>query len=260
MKILNLDYKDVYNKCRLTDSRITRITKNDKVKHVDIIIEYEDYEIILELNRNFKGNIIRNLVYGMTRIVDCYKKYDYIDRKDYQKNYYNEKIKVIVVNLNWEKVDIINKKLINNSEIIHGMIWNKRILLKVINVPLDKYANMPYNEVKEQERFYKLLTITKIEDLNKIEKDEPLTKEYIKKLIKLCKNEKYIKEVEIMTEGMERYFLDQQAYEMGEEKGIEKNQHNIVLNMYKEKMNINLISKIVNIPINKVKEIINSNK
>ena len=54
MKILNLDYKDVYNKCRLTDSRITRISKNDKVKHVDIIIEYEDYEIILELNRRFK--------------------------------------------------------------------------------------------------------------------------------------------------------------------------------------------------------------
>ena len=54
MKILNLDYKDVHNKCKLSDSRITRISKNDKVKHVDIIIEYEDYEIILELNRRFK--------------------------------------------------------------------------------------------------------------------------------------------------------------------------------------------------------------
>ena len=260
MKILNLDYKDVHNKCKLSDSRITRISKNDKVKHVDIIIEYEDYEIILELNRNFKGNIIRNLVYGMTRIVDCYKKYDYIDRKEYQKNYYNEKIKVIVVNLNWEKVDIINKKLINNFETIHGMIWSKRILLKVINVPLDKYANMPYNEIKEQERFYKLLTITKIEDLNKIVKDEPLTKEYINKLIKLCKDEKYLKEVEIMTEGMERYFLDQQAYEMGEEKGIEKRDNDIVLNMYEEKFDLKSISRITKLSINKIKEIINNNK
>ena len=262
MKILNLDYKDVHNKCKLIDSRITRISNNDKVKHVDIIIEYEDYEIILELNRNFKGNIIRNLVYGMTRIVDCYKKYDYIDRKDYQKNYYNEKIKVIIVNLNWERENVLTKKLINNSEIIHGMIWSKRILLKVINVPLDKYANMPYNEVKEKERFYKLLTITKIEDLNKIVKDEPLTKEYINKLIKLCKDEKYLKEVEDMTEGMEKYFLDQQAYEMGEEKGInigiEKNQHNIVLNMYKDNVPFKTISKYTKLSINKIKEIINN--
>ena len=113
----------------------------------------------------------------MTRIVDCYKKYDYIDRKDYQKNYYNEKIKVIVVNLNWEEEKIKNKKLVHISEIIHGMIWSKRMLLKVINIPLDKYANMPYNEIERKDRFYKLLTITDKNELDQIVKDEPLTKE-----------------------------------------------------------------------------------
>ena len=63
-----------------------------------------------------------------------------------------------------------------------------------------------------------------------------------------------------MTESMDRYFMEMEAFDAGEqsgiEKGIEKEKQNTVLNMYEEKMNINLISKIVNIPINKVKEII----
>ena len=63
---------------------------------------------------------------------------------------------------------------------------------------------MPYNEIKEKERFYKLLTITNVEELDKIEKDEKYMKE----------------EANIMTEVIERYFIEQEAYEMEEEKGI----------------------------------------
>ena len=37
MCILNLDYEDVHNKCNLIDTRTTRISKNDKIKHVDTI-------------------------------------------------------------------------------------------------------------------------------------------------------------------------------------------------------------------------------
>ena len=73
-----------------------------------------------------------------------------------------------------------------------------------LNIPLDKYAYMSHNEIKEKERFYKLLTINNVEELDKI-----------------VKNEKYMKEeVEIMTEVIERYFIEQETYEMEEEKGI----------------------------------------
>jgi len=59
-----------------------------------------------------------------------------------------------------------------------------------------------------------------------------------------------------MTEGMERYFLDQQAYGMGEE----KKENDIVLNMYKDKVWFKTISKYTKLSIDKIKEIINSNK
>ena len=74
IKILNLSYKNVHDNCRVIDSRITRALKKDRIKYVDLVIAYQDYEIILELNRNFIGNIIRNIIYGMTRLVTFYKK------------------------------------------------------------------------------------------------------------------------------------------------------------------------------------------
>ena len=262
MNILNLSYDEVHNNCKVLDSRITRVFKKDRIKYVDLIIKYEEYEIILELNRNFTGNIIRNIIYGMTRIVSFYQKFKSKNKLEYKKKYYNDKKKIIVVNLNWEKVDIINKKLIENIEELHGLIWNKKSsLFKVINISLDKYANMPYNEIKKRDRFYKLLTIDNNEELELILKDEPLIEEYVNKLKILSKDEKY--KEEIMTESMDRYFMEMEAFDAGElqgiEKGIEKEKQNTILNMYKEKMNINLISKIVNIPINKVKEIIQNN-
>ena len=265
MNILNLSYDKVHNKCMIIDSRITRTFKKDRIKYVDLIIVYQEYEIILELNNNFLGNIIRNIVYGMTRIVTYYQKYKYKNNKDYKKNYYKDKKKVILINLNWESENTINKKLVDSIEKINGLIWNRKSLLfKVINVPLDKYANMPYNEVKKRDRFYKLLTIDNNKELEIILKDEPLIEEYVKKIKELSRDKKY-REV-IMTEAMDRYFMEMEAYEAGEYlgmekgigKGIEKEKQNTIMNMYKEKMSINLISKIVNIPVNKVKEIINS--
>ena len=263
IKILNLSYKDVHGNCKVLDSRITRVFKKDRIKYVDLIIMYQEYEIILELNQNFTGNIIRNIIYGMTRIVTFYQKYNNKNRKEYKNNYYKEKKKIILVNLNWEKEDIINKKLIENIEELHGLLWNRRnSLFKVINIALDKYANMPYNEIKKRERFYKLLTIDNEEEIDKFIKDEPLIEEYAFKLKILSKDEKY--KEEIMTEAMDRYFMEMEAFDAGEqsgiEKGIEKEKQDTVLNMYEDKVPFKTISKYTKLSVDKIKEIINSRK
>ena len=62
MQILGLSYDDVHGNCKVLDSRITRVFKKDRIKYVDLVIGYQDYEIILELNRNFIGNIIKNIM------------------------------------------------------------------------------------------------------------------------------------------------------------------------------------------------------
>ena len=201
----------------------------------------------------------------MTRIVTYYQKYKYKNKKEYKNNYYIDKKKVILINLNWEVENIINKKLVDSIEKINGLIWNRKSLLfKVINVPLDKYANMPYNEVKKRDRFYKLLTINNNKELEKILKDEPLIEEYVKKIKELSQDKKY-KEV-IMTEAMDRYFMEMEAYEAGEYFGVEKGivkgenkkEQDIVLNMYDNKVPFKTISKYTKLSIDKIKEIVNS--
>ena len=123
---------------------------------------------------------------------------------------------------------------------------------------------MPYNKVKKRDRFYKLLTIDNIVELEKMVKEEPLIKDYANKLKELSKDEKY--KEEIMTEAMDKYFMEMEAYEAGEERGIkqgieqgiEKNQQNIVLNMYEDKVSFKTISKYTKLSIDKIKEIVNN--
>ena len=131
-----------------------------------------------------------------------------------------------------------------------------------MNIALDKYANMPYNEIKKRERFYKLLTIDNKEELDKILEEEPLIEEYVNKLKILSKNNKYREEV--MTEAMDRYFMEMEAFDAGEqsgiEKGIEKEKQNIILSMYEDKVPFKTISKYTKLSIDKIKEIINNKK
>ena len=67
-----------------------------------------------------------------------------------------------------------------------------------------------------------------------------------------------------MTESMDRYFMEMEAFDAGEqsgiEKGIEKKENDIVLNMYEEKFDLKSISKITKLSIDKIKEIINNRK
>jgi len=265
-QILDISYEEVKGKCLVKDSRTTRASNSDKIKYVDTIIGYKEYEIILELNRNFTGSLIRNINYGLTRIVNFYKKYKYsgkskkIKKNIKRKNNYKELIRVIVVNLNWlpETRKKIPKYHKNVDEVYAYFDKNRGILFKVISVMLDKYANMPYNEIKKNERFYKLLTINNKEDLLEFTKDEPLLETYVNKLIEYSKNNK-IKE-ENMSQAEEDYFIAREDYEVGVEDGIEQKERSIVLNMYNRRYDLKSISEVLNLSVNKVKEIIDSNK
>ena len=115
---------------------------------------------------------------------------------------------------------------------------------------------MLHNEVEKRDRFYKLLTINNLDELNLMLKDEPLIEEYVFKLKMLSKDSKY--KEEIMTEAMDRYSMEMEAYEAGELSGIEKKENDIVLSMYEEKFDLKSIAKITKLSIDTIKEIINN--
>ena len=61
-----------------------------------------------------------------------------------------------------------------------------------------------------------------------------------------------------MSQAMEDYFIAREDYEVGVEDSIEQKERDVVLNMYKDKVPLNLISKYNNLSIDKIKGIINS--
>ena len=90
-------------------------------------------------------------------------------------------------------------------------------------------------------------------------KDEALIKAYVNKLKRLSNDSKYRENN--MTEAMDKYFMEMEAFDAGEQIGIEKKENDIVLNMYEDKVPFKTISKYTKLSIDKIKEIIdNRNK
>jgi len=249
---LNLSYEEVHGNCRVKNIRLLRVNKKDRNRYVDLMITYKNNILVFELNNNFKGVLIRNIVYGMTKIINSYK---------YTKNnYYKNKIRLSVINLNWynernkkEKIPLIKRDIVFGHD-----DEEKGIFFEVVNINLDKYATLEYNKIDTGDKFYKLLTINTKKELLEFTKDEQLLKLYVKRILELSSNSKYWEDK--MTYEMDKKLREMDLYlaglEDGEEKGSAQKNKEIVLNMVKDKVPLNLISKYTKVSIRKIKEII----
>ena len=111
--------------------------------------------------------------------------------------------------------------------------------------------------MNEGEKFLLTLVETNIRDSIEIGKGIGIMEEYIKDAIKASGDEMlleaYDKEWALKDEGM------REGYESGKNDGIEENKIEIVRNMLKENLDINLISKITGLSIDRINEIKNEN-
>ena len=97
--------------------------------------------------------------------------------------------------------------------------------------------------------------------MKKLIKTEKLLKNYSNKIIDLSGNEKYSEA--LMDEIIEENVAKQTAYlvghDDGKEEGILENQKEVVLNMHKDNVNLETISKYTKLTIEEIEEILNSN-
>ena len=279
MTIYDKTYDEVHGMCSMQNIRLTRTNPTDKNKYVDFLIKFKDNYLLLELNNHFSGSIVRNTVFGMAKIVAFYQTESgddivldelnirEITNTDRDLSYYKKVIKLTVVNLNWYSKNI---KLPYHKKKSHKLYAyddeEKGIFFEVINIALDKYANLSYNKIKKCDIFYKLLTVDSVKKLRQIAKGEPLLKQYVNKLINLSNQEKYkegIMDWSIETDKkIERDVAYTEGYNggvlFGKAQGIEQNQRDIILNMFEKKYALSDISDILKLSIDKVQEIIDS--
>ena len=140
------------------------------------------------------------------------------------------------------------------SELPYPNYKKQGYILKVINVNLDSFNNLCYNQVDECDKLYKLLTVKTKEDLTNLIKDEKMLKSYSNKLINLSKNSEY--KEKIMNERIERNLAKQEGYFEGVEDGIEEKEKQIVMNMYEENISNDIISKVTKLSAYEINKII----
>lgn len=140
MTILDCCYEDIHGNVLVKNIRLTRLNKKERDKYVDLIVNYKNEKIILELNRNFDGVYVRNFLFGVNELMNNYKLGS--------GNYYHEITRVMVVNLNWYSgkigENIIGKK---TYEIPYSDMESDGYLLKIVNVNLDYYSKKCYDKL-----------------------------------------------------------------------------------------------------------------
>ena len=255
-KILECDIKIIHNKVRVGNIRLTNKSKDDKQKFVDLVIYLDQCIYVIEMNNNFNGNYLRNLLYLMNTINNSY-----IIGDEYQE----KKIQGILVNLNWTKKDDIPPKEVITYP--YPIINEDKIFfVKIMNINLSYYQNLCYNGCSDKDVLYKLLTRKKKAELKAIVDNEKYLTNYYNKMEYLSHDKEYCRMV--WDERIERNLRNQEAFYGGKQEGIEEGlkegkqeglkekQNEMIQKMYKNNIPMETIAKVASLTIPEVEKII----
>ena len=244
-QILECDVKELKGKVSVKNVRLTRTNKKERTKYVDLIVEYKNEKIVIELNNNYEGIYTRNLNYAFNTLLNFYNSNGC--------SYYTRDaiFKVILVNLNWYK----NKSIDISGKKIHTIPYpDERLddnILTIININLDYYDNLSYDRVIMFDKFFKLLTVNSKDMLEQFSSIDELDT-YSKNLEYFSNDKKYVEEmmreeVEEIMRNQEKYFA---GFHDGEAKGEQKlkeTQTLIIKNLLNNSVPDDIILKSTNI-------------
>ena len=257
MMILGKSYEEIHGNVQVGNIRLTNMSLNDKQKFVDLVVNLKDKKIVIELNNNYEGSYLRNVLYALNIINNSY-----IDCGDY----YSEKIQGILINLNWYKnKPNFDKKEINYAYPKEGK-ESSDYLLKIININLDYYMDKCYTKFEGVDRLSKLLTIKNKQELKEFTEKEALLSDYYLKMDRLSQDEEYCKMV--WDERIDEKLRNIDAYNGGKltginegiEMGIQKNRKEVIINMYNDNLPIEKIAKYTNVSVDEINEIVHTEK
>ena len=246
-----------------------RNTENIKIKRktYDALLITDIGKIEIEVNANNKKHIHpRNMAY----ICDLYSHHTQVSDN------YNEDTMIIQINLSYElskKRKPISIYKIKNNE---GDLFVKN--LKIIEINMDYFVNLWYDNDKEKIRENKLLVMLGLEkeELNKMSKEYMEVKEYMEKLDRINEDpifREYMSEEEDKRKifnselreareiGLEQGIKEgikegkKEGKEQGIKEGSNKEKINIAKNLLKLNLSIENISKSTGLSIEDVKKI-----
>ena len=259
---INIDTKD--KEFIIKNNELPIDNYHDKQLICDYIIKLDNVnDLNIELNRKqYPGVVERNMTYSFKIY------YEHFNRG----NEYSEFKKYNLIQVNFNKFKNPNNKSINKYYLLDAND-SKNFLSKsicIINIDIEECYNLVYNstkkeEISELEKLAAILYCDYLEDISSILESVRLDNMEKEKFINDINNaskDKNNQEAIKLEDNIEYRFelTEEEALNKGINQGITQNTINTIKNMLKEKIPYELISKVVEKPINEIKEIEKSMK
>ena len=277
-KILEIDYNDLEGNITLLPLNVKNKTIGEKKSERDVVVSVktdEAYRIILEVNvkKEFYESVMdRNIYYTFDEA-----------RRLIEGEMYDDMDITFLINfntffINKERKKVFDEYLLRNKE---GDILTKKY--KVLNINIEECYNLWYHNkyqgkfglyeedlmllsaalmVEKEEDFVSILDLVRMKPeikelmegvVNDMNKDDNLVGRYYDWKEENDRiNQSIINEVKkkSLKEGIE------QGIQKGLEQGVEKATKEMIINMHNNNLSSDVISNYTNLPIEKIKEII----
>ena len=273
-KIFKVDYEVLEGKVEIMPLKEPSKKIGEKKVERDVVVSIkhnETYNIILEVNvkkRFYQAIIDRNLYYTFQTAG-----HTLIEKETYDKMPYTFLINFNTFFINRSKNNVFEEFVLQDK---YGMVLSEKY--KIFNINIEECYNLWYHNnyqgkfgayeedlvllcaslmVKEEKDFKEILQMIQMKpEIKKLMEgvtrqmshDEELVTEY-----KTWKNENERINASIINE--ERKEAHEEGYEEGLEKGIDTRNKEIVLEMYKNNISLEMIAKCTNLPIEEIEKI-----
>lgn len=228
------------------------ITGNNiiKSKRVDALILATNKKIEIEINASINEYVyIRNTAY----ICNIYSTNALVGDS------YNQNIDIIQINLTWGLDYEESKREFRISD-KNGNVYIKNLL--IIEINMEYYKKIWYSKDEKKIKENELLVMLDLNEgeLKKMPKSDKISEKYVES-VTILNNDPFFQEYMSQEEDQRKMqnSLIREAEDTGYEKGIkfgeEKGKIKMVENMLNEKIDINTISKISNLSIEKINKI-----
>ena len=237
-----IDYDYLLKNMKLSSNNTQEGNIYEHFNEQDVIVTLHDMRIDIEMSIDNKTeNIIKNQTTAFKLAGNVYKSGDIFYQiciENY--NLFHNDLLVTEVNL----VDVSS----GNYEIV-----NKNY--KEFHVNLKNLPDGCYNNLSERDKYFKLLTLNRINDLKVLSKGDEIMEEAVNKIVDLSNDSEFISQLErqqIEEYGIALEEAKNEGKQLGIDEGEKLKQIEIAKKMLEDNVDIDFISKYSGLSINEI--------
>ena len=247
--VIDIDFDYLVKNIRLASNNTLEGSVFEHFNEQDVIVRLGNMRINIEMsinNRDF--NIIKNQTTAFKLAGNAYKV-----GERYNENHVFYQICI-------ENYDLYHNDLlvteVNLTDVSSGNNECVNDFYKEFHVNLKRLSNSCYNDLDEREKYFKLLTLNRIDDLREISNGDEIMEKAVDKIIDLSSDPSFISE-------LERKQIEEYARSVAEEKGKKEaikegekiKQIEIAKNLLNENIDISIISKATGLSIEEIENL-----